>query len=64
MWPFRVVILTPSFNDLLGAVQTDKDVVVQAFIPELAVKAFDIGILHRFAWLNEPELDTVFVRVV
>ncbi len=49
MRPFQVVILTPGFNELLCAIQAYENVVVQAFIPELAVKAFDIGILSRFA---------------
>lgn len=26
---------------------------VQAFIPQPTVEAFHVGILHRFAWLNE-----------
>lgn len=56
-----VVIRSPIFDDFPGAVQADKDIVVQALIPEFAVKAFDIGILSRFARLNEPQLDVVLV---
>jgi hypothetical protein len=29
---------------------------VQTFIPELAIEAFDVRVLLRFAWLNEAQL--------
>ena len=61
MPPFQVVILSPGFNDLLGAVQTDEDVVVQAFFAEFAIEALDICVLNRVARLNEPELDAVLL---
>jgi hypothetical protein len=32
---------------------------VQAFIAEAAVERFNAGILIRFSWLDEPELDAV-----
>src|SRR6185369_294609 len=61
MWPFRVVILSPSFNDLLGTVQVDENIVVQAFIAEFAVEALNVCVLNWFAGLNEPEFDAVLV---
>jgi len=36
-------------------VQADKYVIVQTFVPELAVKAFDVALLDRFSWLDKPE---------
>jgi len=61
MRPFRVVILPPGLNDILGTVQADEDIIVQAFIPKLAVEALNISVLNRLARLNESQLDAVLV---
>jgi len=57
---FRVVVLPPELDDFLRTVQTDEDIVIQAFVTELAVKALDVCVLSRFAWLNESEFYIVF----
>jgi hypothetical protein len=56
MRPFLIVIQSPGFNNHLGVLQTDEDIVVQALIPEYAVKTLDERILSRFTWLNIPDL--------
>ena len=60
MRSFRVVVLTPELDDFLCTVQTDEYVVIQAFVTELAVKALNVCILSRFAWLNKSEFYIVF----
>ena len=48
-----VVILPPLFNEAAGFVEGGEPVLVEAFIAELAVEAFDVGVLGRFAWGDE-----------
>lgn len=36
--------------------------VVQAFVAELTVEAFDVAVLHRLAGLDEQVLNTVALR--
>jgi hypothetical protein len=48
-----VVILSLLFDFSLSVVETGEPIGIQAFIPQSAIKAFYVGILHRLAWLNE-----------
>ena len=59
-----VVILSPLFDFSARVVQTGEPIGIQTFIPQSAVKAFYVGILHRLAWLNELQPHTVFLAVV
>lgn len=61
MWPVGVVIHSSIFDLDPGIVQTDKDVLIVALIPELAVEAFDLGILGRFSRMDEAQFDSVRV---
>src|SRR5215469_15957230 len=53
-----VVIESPSFDFSSGVGQTGKPVRIQAFIAQSTVEALDIGVLHRFARLDELQSTT------
>ncbi len=48
-----VVVLTPDGDDLTGLSQGFEPVLVEAFVPELPVEAFDVGVLGGFARLDQ-----------
>jgi hypothetical protein len=50
-----VVVLLPCLDDRSRVRETAKPVEIQTLIAELAVKALDMGILCRFAWLDKVE---------
>ncbi len=54
-----VVIPTPFGDQLPSVVQAGEPVIVEAFIPESAIEAFDEGVLGGLAGLNQFELDAV-----
>jgi hypothetical protein len=54
-----MVILLPMPDELPGMIKTQKPVHVQTFVPEAAVKAFDVGVVNRFARTIEYQIDTV-----
>ena len=56
-----VVIESPRSNGQAGLVQRLKPVLVQTFIPESAIKALDVGVLSRTAWLDQDVLDAVLL---
>lgn len=56
-----VVVEAPGFDDSLGIDHADKPVLVQALIAKLAVEAFDVRVLDRFAWSNEAERDATAI---
>ena len=56
-----VVILTEGFDEVAGVAQVNKQVFVEALITELAVEAFDIGVLRRLARSNKAMPDIVIV---
>lgn len=47
MQPDLVVVLPPGANDLSGLQAGFKPVLVEVFVPELAVEALDVAVLHR-----------------
>jgi hypothetical protein len=44
--PYRIVIHSPGFNDPRRIVQADEPVLIQAFVPDLPVEAFDERVLQ------------------
>ena len=47
-----IVIVPPRIDDLARFRQTREYVLIKTFVAQLAVEAFDEGILHWFAWLD------------
>ena len=56
-----VVVLSPLINFIASFVQTSKPMLIQAFVPELAVQAFNKGVLCRLAWLDKSKRDAGFL---
>src|SRR5690606_27793504 len=56
-----IVVLTPAFQLLLGFSQTKEQVGIQTLISQSPVKTLDKGVLQRFSWTDEVELDLVQV---
>ena len=52
-------VLVPVIDDAAHVAQAGEPVLRQALVPEAAVEALDIGVLHRLAELDEARLDTV-----
>ncbi len=61
MWPIHIVVLTPGFDLFLCIMQAGKDMLVEAFVPELSVETLDVGILGRLPWLNKVQFNPVFI---
>jgi hypothetical protein len=57
MRPGLIIIYPPCLDDLPNLIETHEPVLVQTFIPELAVEALHVAIINRFAWTNELQLD-------
>ena len=53
--PHRVVVHSPGLDHLARISQIHEPVLVQAFVPELPVEAFDEHVLRRFASLDEVQ---------
>ena len=53
-----VVILLPIFERFTGIVQCAKLRFIEAFIPQLAVEAFDEAVLLALSWSNVMPIDT------
>ena len=56
MWPHRVVLPSPSFDQDLGFCQRVADLPVEEFIPPRAVEGFDVPVLPRAPRLDEQRL--------
>ncbi len=54
-----MVIDTPGFDQLLGISQVEEPVLVQAFVPKLAVETFDGPVLHWFPRCDDVQLDAL-----
>ncbi len=61
MRPLGVVIDPPLFDGSPGVSQVGEPVFVQAFIPELSVKAFNKCILDRLTRFDEVQPDAVAI---
>lgn len=57
-----VVRSPPPLDVNPRVLEREEVVLVQALIPEPAVEAFDVGVLDRFPWLDEVQLDAVIRR--
>ncbi len=51
----------PVFYDFLRFRQVSEPVLIQALCPELAIKAFNVTILHGLAWVNEDVFNLVVI---
>ena len=54
--PLFIVLSSPGFNHELRFLQRQKPVLVQTFIPKLAVEALDKRVPHRFSRLNKVQM--------
>ncbi len=61
MWTFRVVVDPPVFDDFACFTDAREPVLVQAFLSEPAIEAFDVGILGRLAGINEVQLNALVI---
>ena len=59
-----IVFLPPGFDEAAGFSQGGEPVLIEAFVAELAVEAFDERILCGFAWGGEVQLHAVLPRPV
>ena len=62
MWPLGVVLDPPRFNDLSGMRHRQEPVFIQAFVPELAVEAFNVRVLIGLPGSDEHQVDTGLIR--
>lgn len=58
----RVVVRAPRFFPRVGVVETDERMLIQTFVAQPAVEAFDVRVFHRLARTDELQLDAMFVR--
>ena len=56
-----VVVDPPFLDDLASLVEIGEQVLVQAFVTQAAVKAFDKTVLHRLAGRDVVPLDPAFL---
>ena len=61
--PDLVVVLPPDGDGRSGLVQRLEPVVVQAFVAELAVEAFDVAVLHGPARLVKAAIEVIKRKV-
>src|SRR5258706_4156248 len=59
MWPFLVVLLEPHFGLFTHLVQSLKHEHVEHRLAVAAIESFNETILHRFAWFDELERNTM-----
>src|SRR5678816_534196 len=57
-----VVIASPRSDDHARSVETFKPMVVQAFVPEATIEAFNERVLRRLAWCDEFQLHAIAIR--
>ena len=53
MWPELVIVSTPILHFYPCVVKAHEPVCIQAFAAELAVEAFYVAVVRRFAWTRE-----------
>ena len=59
-----VVVAPPCFDGFAGVGEAAEEMLIEAFISQPAVEAFDKPVLHGLAWLNVMPLNTaLFLRV-
>jgi hypothetical protein len=57
----HIVVDPPVFDDLAGLADAGEPVLVQAFLAVSAVETLDVGVLGRFAGIDEIQLDAVII---
>ena len=57
-----VVLLSLGLSDASGMAQRFKPMLVQKLVPELAVEALNVAVLHGPPWLDQDEQDSLTVR--
>lgn len=57
-----VIIASPVGDDLTSLGERCEPMLVEAFVTELAVEAFDVAVLCRASWLDQEVLDAVLLR--
>jgi hypothetical protein len=62
MRPDGVVVVPPEGQLPAGICQAVEDLLVEAFVAQAAVEAFDEGVLLRLSGIDVVPLDTVFLR--
>ena len=60
--PFLIIFPSPGFNHELRFLYRQQLVLIQTFIPKLAIEALNKRILHRLPWLNEVPLHLMLGR--
>jgi hypothetical protein len=58
----RIVFFQPGHRDLTGLSERCKQIGIQDLFPKSAIEAFDIGVLGRFAGLDEVKPNLVFTE--
>ena len=56
-----VVVVPPFFDDLARLFEAGEQVLVEAFVAQAAVEAFDKAILHRFARCDVVPFDATLL---
>ena len=59
---YPVVALSPALDLLPGILHAEKPVLIEALFPEPSIERLDVGVVDRFAWPTEVELDPIEVR--
>ena len=52
MRSFRIVVLSPVFNNNACFAQVQEPFSIQAFIAEATVETFDVAVLPRTTWVD------------
>src|SRR6202165_3199652 len=60
MRSFLVVAGEPLVADLPDLIEILEQVRIEDFLAVAPIEAFDEGVLIRFAWLDEPQINQVF----
>ena len=64
LWPLLVVFPALGFDDGPGVQQVGEPVLVETLVAQAAVEGFDVGVLVRFAGLDQAQLHAAFARQV
>jgi hypothetical protein len=59
--PFFAAIPPPSFDLVLGIIQAKKPVLIEVFLPEPAIKGFEISVIRRLPRPGEIQSDMILI---
>ena len=57
-----VVVQPPLFDGQFGCSQTAEPILIEAFVPELAIETFNVAILHGSARGDKIQLNSAMMR--